>query len=172
MAARPSGSALVRRRFLLTFLLVALMAFPVVARAPASMAPARIERIIEALLIWRLVDELDLSEQQIARIFPQIKALKELRLELGRRKRALESELRRALARRPPDEEAIKAAVAQLQALREETEQRRQHILRQIHAALTVEQQARFALIDERFEAETLRLLEEVRRLAEQPARQ
>jgi Spy/CpxP family protein refolding chaperone len=162
----------VRRRFLLTFLLVALVALPAVARAPASMAPARIERIIEALLIWRLVDELDLSEQQIARIFPQIKALKELRLELGRRKRALEGDLRRALARRPPDEEAIKAAVAQLQALREETEQRRQHILRQIHAALTVEQQARFALIAERFEAETLRLLEEVRRLAEQPARQ
>ncbi len=161
-----------RHRLVLTALLVTLLALPVLARAPAPLAPARIERIIEALLIWRLVDELDLSEQQIARLFPQIKALKELRLELGRRKRVLEGELRRALARRPPDEEAIKTAVAQLQALREETEQRRQHILRQIHAALTVEQQARFALIAERFEAETLRLLEEVRRLVEQPPRQ
>ncbi len=161
-----------RRRLILTVLLVTLAALPVLARAPASVAPARIERIIEALLIWRLVDELDLSEQQIARLFPQIKALKELRLELGRRKRVLEGELRRALARRPPDEDAIKTAVAQLQALREETEQRRQYILRQIHAALTVEQQARFALIADRFEAETLRLLEEVRRLVEQPSRQ
>jgi len=47
-------------------------------------------------------------------------------------------------------------------------EQRRQRILRQINNILTVEQQAKFALIAERFEAETLRLLEEVKRLVEQ----
>ncbi len=156
-----------RGRALLALLVVVLVAIPVLAQV-TPIPEERVGRIIEALLIWRLVDELDLSEQQIARLFPRIKQLKELRLELGRRKRALEADLRRALAQRPPDQERIKIKVAQLQALRVEIEQRRQRILRQINGILTVEQQAKFALISERFEAETLRLLEEVKRLVEQ----
>ncbi len=157
-----------RRRALLAFLVVILVAVPVLAQAPTPLPEERAGRIIEALLIWRLVDELELTDNQIGRIFPRIKQLKELRLDLGRRKRALESELRQALAQRPRDQGVIKIKVAQLEALRTETEQRRQRLLRQINNALTVEQQAKFALIAERFEAETLRLLEEVRRLVEQ----
>ncbi len=156
-----------RGRALATLLLVVLLAVPVLAQV-TPIPEERVGRIIEALLIWRLVDELDLSEQQIAKLFPRIKLLKDLRLELGRRKRALEFDLRQALAQRPPDRETIKVKVAQLQALRVEIEQRRQRILRQINNILTVEQQAKFALIAERFEAETLRLLEEVKRLVEQ----
>ncbi len=156
-----------RGRALLALLVVVLVAIPVLAQV-TPIPEERVGRIIEALLIWRLVDELDLTEQQIARLFPRIKQLKELRLELGRRKRALEADLRRTLAQRPPDQETIKIKVAQLQALRVEIEQRRQRILRQINGILTVEQQAKFALISERFEAETLRLLEEVKRLVEQ----
>jgi len=156
-----------RARLLPAVLLVIALAVPVLAQV-APIPEERVGRVIEALLIWRLVDELDLSDQQIARIFPRIKALKNLRLELGRRKRVLELELRQALAQRPQNQEAIRITVAQLQALRVEMEQRRQRILRQIEGALTLEQQAKFALIAERFEAETLRLLEEVRRLIEQ----
>ena len=156
-----------RGRTLPALLLVVLLAVPVLAQV-TPIPEERVGRIIEALLIWRLVDELDLSEPQIAKLFPRIKQLKDLRLELGRRKRALEFDLRRALAQRPPDQDTIKIRVAQLQALRVEIEQRRQRILRQINSILTVEQQAKFALISERFEAETLRLLDEVRRLVEQ----
>jgi Spy/CpxP family protein refolding chaperone len=156
-----------RRRAVLALIGVVLLAVPVLAQT-TPLPEERVGRIIEALLVWRLVDELDLTEQQIARLFPRIKQLKELRLELGRRKRALEVELRQALAQRPPDQETIKIKVAQLQALRAEVGQRRQRILRQIQTILTVEQQARFVLIAERFEAETLRLLEDVRRLVEQ----
>lgn len=156
-----------RRRVVLALMGVALLAVPVLAQV-TPIPEERVGRIIEALLVWRLVDELDLSDQQIARLFPRIKELKGLRLGLGRRKRALEFDLRQLLAQRPQDPDAIRIKVAQLQALRIEIEQRRLRILRQIQSVLTVEQQARFALISERFEAETLRLLEEVRRLVEQ----
>lgn len=156
-----------RARLLPALLLVVLLAVPVLAQV-TPIPEERVGRVIEALLIWRLVDELELTDQQIARIFPRIKALKNLRLELGRRKRALEFELRQALAQRPQNREAIRIKVAQLQALRIEIEQRRQRILRQIGEALTLEQQGKFVLIAERFEAETLRQLEEIRRLIEQ----
>jgi hypothetical protein len=50
-------------------------------------------------------------------------------------------------------------------------EGRRQRVLRELVSALTVEQQARFALIQETFEAETIRLLEEVRRIVQEGGR-
>lgn len=161
-----------RRHAALAAVVVALLALPALGQAPTPLPDERVGRIIEALLIWRLVDELDLTDQQIARLFPRIKTLKEIRLELGRRKRALENDLRQLLRQRPPDQDAIRLKLAELTDLRVEIERRRQLVLRQIAAILTLEQQARFALIAERFEAETLRLLEEVRRLAESAPRQ
>lgn len=161
-----------RRHAALAAVVVALMALPALGQAPTPLPDERVGRIIEALLIWRLVDELDLTDQQIARLFPRIKTLKEVRLELGRRKRALENDLRQLLRQRPPDQDAIRLKLAELNDLRVDIDRRRQLVLRQIAAILTLEQQARFALIAERFEAETLRLLEEVRRLAESAPRQ
>lgn len=161
-----------RRRVFLAAMVVALLALPALGQAPTPLPDERVGRIIEALLIWRLVDELELTDQQIARLFPRIKALKEIRLELGRRKRVLEADLRQLLRQRPTNQEAIRLKLAELNDLRAEIERRRQQVLRQIGAILTIEQQAKFALIAERFEAETLRLLEEVRRLVEQSPRQ
>lgn len=135
---------------------------------PTSPPDDRAHRAIEALLIWRLVDELNLTEQQIAQIFPQIKALKELRLGLGRRMVRMRRELRALLRQEPRDEDAIRTKIAQLEALRGEIIRRREAIMGQIRSALTLEQQAKFALIQDRFEAETLRLLQDVRRLIEE----
>ena len=157
---------MLRRAFIIVIGVV-LVAVPALGQ-PTPLPEERAGRIIEALLIWRLVDELDLTEQQIARLFPRIKALKQIRLELARRKRDLEAGLRVALNQRPPDEETIRIKVAQLNALRAETEQRRQRVLRQIASIFTLEQQAKFVLIQERFEAETLRLLDDIRRITEQ----
>lgn len=157
---------MLRRAFIIVIGVV-LVAVPALGQ-PTPLPEERAGRIIEALLIWRLVDELDLTEQQIARLFPRIKALKQIRLELARRKRDLEAGLRVALNQRPPDEETIRIKVAELNALRAETEQRRQRVLRQIASIFTLEQQAKFVLIQERFEAETLRLLDDIRRITEQ----
>lgn len=157
---------MLRRAFIIAISVV-LVAVPALGQ-PTPLPEERAGRIIEALLIWRLVDELDLTEQQIARLFPRIKALKQIRLELARRKRDLEAGLRVALNQRPPDEETIRIKVAELNRLRAETEQRRQRVLRQIASIFTLEQQAKFVLIQERFEAETLRLLDDIRRITEQ----
>lgn len=161
------------RRLVMIFM-VALLALPLPALGqPTPLPDVRAQRIIEALLIWRMVDELNLTEQQIARLFPRIRALKEIRLGLGRRKVELQRELRALLRERPRNEDAIRSKLTELDGLRRETEQRRQRVLGQIRNVLTLEQQARFAFIQERFEAETLRLLQEVQQIIQQtPNRQ
>ncbi len=138
---------------------------------PGPVRDPRTERVIEALLIWRLVDELDLTDQQIARIFPRIKALKDLRIELGIRKVMLQRELRALLREQPRNDDLIRAKIADLDALRMRIERQRERILQEIHAVLTVEQRARFIIIQETFEAETIRTLEEVRRMIEEQRR-
>jgi len=158
---------MVRRGGLLVLAALLAISIPAASQAPPVRDP-RSERIIESLLIWRLVDDLNLTDQQIARIFPRIKALKEARLDLGRRKVQLQQELRELLRAQPRDEEKINAKVAELDHLRAQIEQRRGRALREINSVLNLEQRARFALIMDTFEVNTIRMLEEVRRLIDQ----
>lgn len=127
------------------------------------------ERLIEAFLIWRLVDELDLTEGQIAQVFPRVKALKTIRLEMGRRVPPLVREIRQLMRAPSRDDEALRLKVAELNLLRSQMEARRRQQLQLIAQVLTLEQLAKFALIQETFEAETLRLLQEIRRIVEEP---
>jgi len=159
------------RRALPMLGLALLLTLPAWSAPPRPVRDPRTERVIEALLIWRLVDELSLTDQQIARIFPRIKALKDLRIDLGIRRVVLQRELRALVREQPRDEDLIRAKIAELDALRSRIERERERILQEIHAALMVEQRARFAIIQETFEAETIRTLEEVRRMIEQQQR-
>lgn len=149
-------------------LLVALLALVIPALGQDVQPTPRGERIIEAFLIWRLVDELDLNEGQIARIFPRIKALKNIRIETGRRVPPLRREIRQLTAQVPRDDEAIRIKVTEFNQLRLEMDARRRRQLQLIAAALTPEQLGKFALIQETFEIETLRLLEDMRRIVEE----
>lgn len=151
--------------------LALLLTIPAWSAPPLPPRDPRAERVIEALLIWRLVDELNLTDQQVARIFPRIKALKDLRIELGLRRVTLQRELRALVREQPRNEDLIRAKITELDALRTRIERERGRIFQEVNAALTVEQQARFAIIQESFEAETIRTLEEVRRIVEEQRR-
>ena len=155
-------------RRLVPILLIAIVAAALPAAGQEVQPTPRGQRIIEALLIWRLVDELDLNEGQIARIFPRIRALKTIRFEMGRRVPPLVREIKHLAAQQPRDDEAIKIKVAELNLLRAEMEAKRRRQLQLIADALTPEQLAKFALIQETFEVDTLRLLDEARRVAEE----
>jgi hypothetical protein len=160
-----------RARLPLILGLALLLTLPAWSAPPRPARDPRTERVIEALLIWRLVDEVRLSDQQIARIFPRIKALKDLRIELGIRRVILQRELRALVREQPRNEDLIRAKIAELDDLRSRIERERGRILQDIHAALSLEQRARFAIIEETFEGETLRTLEEVRRIVEEQQR-
>jgi len=149
-------------------LLIVVLALVLPAAGQEARPSPRGERIIEAFLIWRLVDELDLNEGQIVRIFPSIKALKNIRLEMGRRVPPLIREIRQLNAQTPRDNDLIRIRVAELNQMRAQMEGRRRKQLEGIAAVLNSEQLAKFALIQESFEAETIRLLEQMRRIAEE----
>ncbi len=153
-------------------LLIVVLALVLPAAGQEPLPSPRGARIIEAFLIWRLVDELDLNEGQIVHIFPRIKALKNIRLEMGRRVPPLMREIRQLNAQVPRDNDLIRIRVAELNQLRSQMEARRRKQLEGIAGVLNSEQLAKFALIQENFEAETIRLLEQMRRIAEEQSTQ
>lgn len=152
-------------------LVAAVLALTIPAAGQVPYRDPRAERIIEALMIWRLVDEVSLTEPQIARIFPRIKALKEIRFELANRRTQFRIEMNALLAQQPRNDDLIRAKIDEIERFRRDIEFRRQRILRAITGVLAIDQRAKFALIQETFEAETLRLLEEVRRMVEEHQR-
>lgn len=162
-----------RRRVKGTVLWAVVLAGAVVSLATVGSAAqganlaARAQRILEALLVWRLVDELDLRDDQIARIFPHLRALKYARIEFAERRRSAQGEIRRLLAARPVDRDRVEARLRELEAAQAEFRRKRAAALAGIRAALSVEQRARFALIQETFERETAALLQDLRRLVE-----
>ncbi|MGH2349097.1 MAG: Spy/CpxP family protein refolding chaperone [bacterium] len=158
-----------RRPLLALVAAVLVLAIPAAGQGPHR--DPRAERIIEALMIWRLVDEVNLTEFQIGRIFPRIKALKEIRFEIARRRAQIRNELNALLVQSPRNDDLIRAKIDELDQFRRDIEVRRQRILQEIYNVLTISQRAKFALIQETFEAETLRLLEEVRRMVEEQQR-
>ncbi len=143
---------------------VVVMAAAGFAAAQRPPGAERAERVLEALLVWRLVDELDLSQEQVCRILPAVRALKHARLTFGHKRMELVREIRALLRERPVDRERVEAKVRELEAARREFHRRRGEALDQIRAALTAEQRVQFALIQDAFERETLSLLGDVER--------
>ncbi len=136
--------------------------------AVAQRRPERAERVLEALLVWRLVDELELTDEQICKVFPPLRALKHARLAFAYRRAALDRELRALLAERPPDRERVEAKLRELRAAQQEFRQVRAEALERIRSALTPDQRVRFALIQHAFERETLSLLGDVERFVQE----
>lgn len=139
--------------------------------ALAQRGSERAERVLEALLVWRLVDELDLTEEQVCKVLPPLRALKQARLVFGQRRSALHREIRALLADRTVDRERVEAKLRELRAAQQEFQQQRAEALERIRAALTPEQRARFVLIQDSFERETLSLLGDVERFVRSRSR-
>jgi len=129
-----------------------------------SYPPKRIARIVEALLIWRLTDELNLKENQIARIFSWVRQLKALRLELGRWNREIQEEIKELLRSEPQQSDLIRARVSELRVAREQFARRRNAVIARINSALTAGQQVRFLQIHDKFESDTIQFLQDLER--------
>jgi hypothetical protein len=69
------------------------------------------------------------------------------------------------------DRERVEAKLRELRAAQQEFQQQRAEALERIRAALTPEQRARFVLIQDSFERETLSLLGDVERFVRSRSR-
>jgi predicted nucleic acid-binding Zn-ribbon protein len=119
--------------------------------------------MIETIKIWKMTEALDLSEDQAAKFFPKLTQLEAARREFQRRQRLLRDELAVLLRQRPLRDQEIKARLEELDRTEADFRGRERAVRNEVRTILSLEQQARLALFEERFEAEMRRTIQDLR---------
>lgn len=162
-AGRYRASAAVAGLFL--FLGLASDAFgqPIAPVAPGLPGPREGRHLIETIRIWKMTEALDLDEDQAAKLFPKLAQLEASRREFHRQQRLLRDELAELLKQRPLRDQEVKARLEQLERTEADFRGREQAIRGGLRSILSLEQQARLALFEDRFETEMRRIIQDLR---------
>jgi|UniRef100_A0A7C3UPS0 Spy/CpxP family protein refolding chaperone len=118
-----------------------------------SLPPEEEEPIekIETIRLWQLTEELKLTEEQAAKLFPKFRSLRELRKEAEKSRIEKISELAELLAKKAKDD-VLKKKIEEVKEVEKRFRDREEALRKEIEAILSTEQFARFLIFQERFE--------------------
>jgi Spy/CpxP family protein refolding chaperone len=127
--------------------------------------PERGAKIVETLRIWKMVDSLNLSEEQLVKFLPKLKKEKELRKEYGETKKKTLENLRELLRAEEVSEKEVKANLKELEKIGSEFQAKTKGLREEIKKILSLTQQAQFFIANEEFQKELHQLLGGMRRM-------
>ena len=139
------------------------MAQPLAPATPKSPGVPEGKRLIETIKIWKMTEALNLDEDQAAKLFPKLAQLEASRREFHGRQRLLRDELIELLKQRPLRDEEIKMRLDQLDRAETDFRGHEQVVRGGLRSILSLEQQARFALFEDRFETEMRSVIQDLR---------
>lgn len=139
------------------------MAQPLVPATPKAPGMPEGRRLIETIKIWKMTEALNLDEDQAAKLFPKLAQLEASRREFHRQQRMLRDELTELLKQQPLRDQEVKARLERLERSEIDFRGREQVIRAGLRSVLSVEQQARLALFEDRFESEMRRAIQDLR---------
>lgn len=120
------------------------------------------KKAIETLRIWRLTEELNLTEDQSIKFFPRVKALREAREEFEKNRMKLIGEMAELLMSKT-DEKKLKAKIDEFFALEKSFREREDKIRKETANILNTEQQARLIIFMSTFDREVRKLIKEIK---------
>lgn len=139
------------------------IAQPFAPAGPRAPEVPEARRLIETIKIWKMTEALNLNEHQAARLFPKLAQLEASRREFHRQQRMLRDELSELLKQQPLRDQEVKARLERLERTEIDFREREQAIRGGLRTILSVEQQARLALFEDRFETEMRRAIQDLR---------
>jgi len=123
---------------------------------------------ISTLYLLRLTQELELSEEQAAVVFPRVTRLEREKRELNRKTARLLRNLRNLVRENPAGEEDLAGIIKEIKEARNEINAKDKEIEAFLSQHLTVLQQAKFLLFSQDFYRGLRDKLERARRLVKQ----
>jgi hypothetical protein len=122
-----------------------------------------IRKRIELIRMWKLTEDLDLSEEVGAKLFPILHKYDEKRVALNKERHDIFSQLRKALENEASSDEAIEGVMEKLEknTLAELNLIRQQR--KELKGILTPKQQAKFILFQREFHREIRKIIAEAR---------
>ncbi|MEO0122578.1 MAG: Spy/CpxP family protein refolding chaperone [candidate division WOR-3 bacterium] len=118
--------------------------------------------IIEKVRVYKLTEELDLSEEQITKLFPRLKEMRKNEQEFHKQRMEIIQKLKELLDEKAKEQEIVKT-LNRLQELQKKRFESQLKELEEIKQILTPEQQAKFIIFQEEFEKEIRDLIREIR---------
>lgn len=122
------------------------------------------KELIETLRIWRLTEELKLSEEQASKLFPKLRAMREAKREFRRERMEILKSMKKELKSEKPREKVLKEKIESLKRGEKGFREKEEGLREEISRILTIEQQARLLVFQEKFDKEIRTLIRKVKR--------
>jgi len=107
-------------------------------------------KMLETITLWKLVDGLKLSEEQLVKFLPKYREGKDLKKEYQEKRKKVVEELKDLLQAKGVLQEGLKTKLTQLEKAEDEQRQKSKSLQKELKSILTPEQQARFILLKSR----------------------
>lgn len=148
--------------FLLLFLPVIVAAHP--PPEPPPLERGKPKKMIHAIRIWKLTEELDLSEEQLAKFLPKLNRLDDTKEEFHKKRADAIKEMRHLLESEKVSEKELKKKIGEIEGIRKEFEKEKDKTRAEIKKILTIPQQARFIIFQEKFERHMKEIIRDIKK--------
>ncbi len=116
-------------------------------------------KMLETVTLWKLVDGLKLSEEQLVKFLPKYREGKDLKKEYQEKRKKVVEELKDLLQAKKISARKIEAKLTQLEKMENEQWQKSKGLQKELKTILTPEQQARFILLQKQIGKEMMQQL-------------
>ncbi len=132
-------------------------------RFPEEGKRERLRQEIETMKMWKMLEVLNLSQEQSDRFLPAYRELQNQHKDFGEKRENLLRSLELALGEEKPDEAKIKDIFGQLEKERAQMDEAERKFRERTQQILTLEQQAKLMLFEDRFEKKMMEIIRQFR---------
>jgi len=137
-------------------------------RPPAHPFPeegkrTRLREDIETMKMWKMLEVLDLSQEQSDKFLPAWREMQKAQKDFREKREDLLKSLEAVLGEEKPDEGKIRDILGQLEKERSQLEEVQQRFKQKAQEVLTLEQQAKLMIFEDRFEKKMMEIIRQYR---------
>lgn len=119
----------------------------------------RASKMLETITLWKIVDGLKLSEEQLTKFLPNYRETRDLKKEYQEKRKKIAEELESILKEKKVSSRKIGAKLTQLDKLVEEQWQKGRALQNKLKTILTPEQQAKYIFLQKQIGREMMQQL-------------
>ena len=123
----------------------------------------RLREEIETMKMWKMLEVLDLTDEQSNDFLPAWRELQKAQKDFRERREELLKSLEAVLGEEKPDEGKIRNILGQLEKERSRFDEVQQRFRQKAKEVLTLEQQAKLLLFEDRFEKRMMEIIRQYR---------
>jgi Spy/CpxP family protein refolding chaperone len=123
----------------------------------------RLREEIETMKMWKMLEVLDLTDEQSNDFLPAWREMQKAQKDFWEKREGLLKSLEAVLGEEKPDEGKIRDILGQLEKGRSQLEEVQQRFRQKAQEVLTIEQQAKLLLFEDRFEKRMMEIIRQYR---------